>query len=93
MTLTHNETKELMDLVLRTRAADARLELNIDLKKRKRTEPEFYAGVLEHGPGMEYSSEQWFDFLSKIPSKLFFDDSRLTNKLSESQRAKLPPAF
>jgi hypothetical protein len=89
MTLSHNETKEIIDNILETPAEQARRVLNITLKKRNRAEPEFYAGVIAHGPGMKYTSEQWFSFFKKVPIRIFLDEPKLMNKLSDNQRALL----
>lgn len=89
MTLSCNETKRLIEIVLATPIQDARLGLNFALKDMNRTEPEFYAGVIEHGSGMSFTSEQWFDFFSKIPNRLFWRESKLMNRLSEVQRLRL----
>jgi hypothetical protein len=52
-------------------------------------EAEFCAGVSKHGKGMSYTSNQWFDFLSKVPNRLFRDEPWLMNKLTPSQRQHL----
>ena len=90
MTLSHDETKKLLKLIMSAPANRARQILNYEPKQLKRGETEFYAGVIEHGSGMGFSSEQWFDFFSKIPNRLFRDEDRLMRKLSESQRERIP---
>ncbi len=92
MTLSFHETKVLIDLVLDSSPAQARALLHNHLKSMKHSEPEFCAGVIEHGPSMRYSANQWFDLLSKIPSRALRDEARLMNKLSEAQRRNLPRA-
>ncbi len=91
MTLSYNETKEFIDFVLVHPMVNIRKRLNTQLKRRRLKEQEFYAGVMEHGKGMPYTSDQWFDFHSKIPDKLLRDDPDLMNKLSPRQREDLPP--
>ncbi len=91
MTLSYIETKTLKDFVLARPKEDIRIKLNRELKRRHTKEQEFYAGVMEHGKGMPYTSDQWFDFHSKIPDKLLREDPDLMNKLSPRQRESLPP--
>ena len=92
MTLSHDETKGLIELVLAADPERARDILNARLKIVGRGEPEFYAGIIEHGPTMKYTSDQWFDLLSRVPTRVLRDESKLMNKLSETQRQNLPPA-
>ena len=92
MTLSYDDTKVLIDLVLGVPKEDARRLLNQELRRRSWSEPEFYAGVVKHGRGMAYTGDQWFEFLSKIPNGILRDDSGLLEKLSERQRAELPAA-
>lgn len=89
MTLSHNETQRLIDLVLGYPREVARAQLHLEIGKANLSEPEFCAGIMEHGKGMSYKSEQWADFLSKIPNLLFRDERWLINKLSEKQRQQL----
>ncbi len=91
MTLSFYETKWLIDLVLRTEAAAALIALREELRETKRKEPEFYDGVILHGPGMIYSSDQWLDFHIKVPHWRLRDEKALMDKLSPSQREMLPP--
>jgi hypothetical protein len=92
MTLSYDETKDLIDLVLNTTAAYARDRLHENLRVLNHNEPEFYTGIIEHGPGMKLTSEQWFDLLSKLPARTLRNVSTIMNKLSKAQREKLPPA-
>ena len=92
MTLSHDDTKALIDLVLDVSKEDARRLLNQELMRRRWSEPEFYAGVVKHGRGMAYTGDQWFEFLSRIPNGMLREDSGLLSKLSEIQRRELPPA-
>ena len=89
MTLSYNETNKLIDLILTETWENARIALNVMLKNMNRKEPEFCMGVIEHGRGMSYTSEQWADFLSKVPNILFRDEHWLMNKLSPVQRQQL----
>ena len=89
MTLSYLDTKKLIQLVLERPTKTAWQALNRALKVMNSSEPEFYAGVIEHGMGLPFSSEQWFDFHSKIPDRLLRDHVELMNKLSPSQRKAL----
>lgn len=89
VTLSHDETKFLIDFVLETDKKKARGALHMVLIDMNRTEPEFYDGVLKHGPFMTYTAEQWFDFHSKISHWHLRDDPALMSKLSPAQQARL----
>ena len=89
MTLDYGKTLTLIQLVLKSPRQMARNDLHEELLRLRRTPPEFYAGVLEHGPRMKLTAEQWFDFFSKVPNKLFLGDPLLMEKLSPSQRERL----
>jgi hypothetical protein len=89
VTLSQTETKRLIDFVLSLPKDKARRMLHQELLKIQKREPEFVAGVLEYGRRMPYSSEQWFDFLSKVPNILFEDEHWLMSKLSQKQRQQL----
>lgn len=93
MTLSQSETEFLFNLVLSLPPNEVRDALFLELKYLQRQEPEFYMGVIEHHVHLQYTSEEWFDFLSKIPNRIFRDEIRIMNKLSEAQREKLPPTI
>ncbi len=90
MTLSYHETEVLIDLVLRFKKEEARKALHFQLDLMSYQEPEFYEGVIKHGPFMKYSSEQWFDFHFKVPHWRLREEKALMDKLSESQREQLP---
>ncbi len=54
-----------------------------------RTAPEFYDGVILHGPDMTYTSDQWFDFHQKVPHWRLQREERLIGKLTPRQRELL----
>lgn len=83
------ETKTLIDGVLNSDISLARKDLHLNLRKMGRGEPDFYYGVLDHCERLPYSSDQWLDFLMKIPVRILHDDPILMSKLSETQREKL----
>lgn len=89
MTLSHNETQRLINIVLAGSQNSARSILFKELKLTQRTEAEFCAGVIEHGPSMAYTPNQWFDFFTKIPNKLFQHETKLMNKLTPEQQERL----
>ncbi len=91
MTLSCDETKLLIERVLKWNASDATKKLHTALIFSKQTEQEFYAGIIEHGPGLKLSSEQWFELLSRITTWFLRSQLNLENILSEEQRRKLPP--
>ncbi len=79
----------MIDLVLKSAEGRAREDLHRSLVKIGRREPEFYGGVLSHCNRLPYSSDQWFEFLSKLTIRILHDDPILMNKLSPAQREKL----
>ena len=96
MTLSHNDIKDLIALVLAVPKETARTDLNTELKKKGWSEPQFYQGVLDHGPGMQYTAEEWFVFHARVPHFTLRDWQRdhrakkLMEKMSEQQRQQLP---
>lgn len=90
MTLTYSETKDLIELVLATKLSEVRQLVHSRLIVMNRSEPEFYAGIIEHGPGMNLRSDQWFDLLSKLPARMLRDAATLMDRLSRAEKAKLP---
>lgn len=92
MALNFEQTKVLISHVLSVEPRQARTALRYHLSQIDCQEPEFYESVIKHGPSMLFTSEEWFDFLSKIPTHVLRDERQLMNKLSESQREKLPSA-
>lgn len=82
MPLSYDETREFIDLILRTKKEDARTALHFDLVSTGHSEPEFYDGVIKHGPFMNYTADEWFDFHKKVPHWRLRDEPALMNKLS-----------
>lgn len=91
MALSYDQTKVLVKQILRASRDEARDILRLRLLELESREPEFYASVIKHEGGLPFSSEEWLDFFSKIPTQVFRDAPQLMNKLSESQRERLPP--
>jgi hypothetical protein len=89
MALSHDETKQFIDFVLNTDRKNAQEKLYQELTKANYTLPQFYDGVIEHGPFMNYTAEQWFDFHSKVPHWRLREESALMNKLSPHLRELL----
>ncbi len=83
------ETKILIDIVLSAspKAVEELLILNVKLLNR--TIQQFYDGVIRHGPSMDYTSDQWFDFHSKAPHWRLRDEKTLMDKLTPRQRENL----
>jgi hypothetical protein len=90
MALSYDQTKVLIEQILRLSQNEARDILRFRLLEFESREPEFYASVIKHEKGLPFSSDEWFDFLSKIPTRVFRNEPQLMNKLSESQRERLP---
>ncbi len=91
MTFSYDETKFVIDKVLDLPIESAEKGLKIVLEEFNRATPEFYEGVIKHGPKMPYTSDQWLDFLRKIPHWRLRDEKTLMDKLSPRQRSLLPP--
>ncbi len=93
MRMSYNETRELIDFVLKGDPKNVRILLHQTLKERGRTEAEFYAGIVEHSPAMGLSSSQWFEILSRLPNRLLRSQLNVSSLLSEEQLRHLPRAF
>lgn len=91
MTLSHDETRNLIELVLEDPRDQARSRLNDVLKLSKRSEGEFYAGIIEHGSSMKLTTDQWFELLSRLPNRMLRSQLDLQCILSEEHRKRLPP--
>jgi hypothetical protein len=90
MALSHEETKQFIDFVLNIDRGDAHEKLYRYLTKHGHTLPQFYDSVIQHGPYMNYTAEQWFDFHSKVPHWRLREEPALMNRLSQHQRELLP---
>ena len=91
MTLSHEQTKDLIEQFLKWDRNIAREQLHFTLIGMGSDEPEFYAGIITHGPGMRLPSDQWFELLSRLPNRLLRSQLRLDKILSEEHLLKLPP--
>ena len=91
MTLDFKETERLVRLFLGWQADDARELLHDELVLMGRSEVEFYAGIVAHGPAF-LTSEQWFELLSRIRNKILRSQLDLQKILSSEQLRKLPPS-
>ncbi len=89
MTLEYVPTQFIIDLVLEVMPAQAADKVNMALKKMDRTRPEFYEGVIKHGPFMTYTSAQWLDFHRKVPHWRLRAAKALMDKLSPRHREVL----
>lgn len=89
MTLSFEDTKALIFRLLDWKIEEARLLLHQALAVSERTEAEFYAGIVEHGPTI-LTSDQWVELLSRLPIKLLWSQLDLDRILSKEQRRKLP---
>ncbi|PWU17259.1 MAG: hypothetical protein C5B49_09255 [Bdellovibrio sp.] len=93
MTPSYNDTKAMIDLILKSESADARTALFVALAAIGRNDAEFYAGIVAHASGMGLSGDQWLDLLSKLPNRLLRSQLSLNRILSEEQLKRLPPAI
>lgn len=89
MTLSFDQTRFLIDVVLSAKNGEALASLNETLTEIGRSAPEFYEGVISHGPFMNYTSDQWLDFHLKVPHWRLRDEKPLMDKLSAKQRSML----
>lgn len=87
--MNYQETEELIEFVLTAKRQTVWERLNDRIVQSERSIPEFYEGVLKHGPKMSYTNDQWFDFLRKIPLWRLLEDKGLMDKLSPNQREQL----
>lgn len=86
MKMTFNETETAIKNILEADKADATLVLNTLLQNIEKNVGQFYDGVIEHGPKMGITDEQWFDFHNKINHWRLRQDKRLMDKLSARHR-------
>lgn len=93
MTLEFDLTKVLIDQILKSARDKAYSILLFELEQINRTVPEFYEGVIKHGPTMPYTSDEWLDFHLKVPHWRLLDDKGLMDKLSEKQLEILAQAI
>ena len=93
MILSRDQTSELFNLVLSLPLETVRGALHNKLRAIHRTEPEFYASVIKYAQNFNFNSDQWFDFLSKIPNRVFRDEMNIMRMLSENQLTRLPPTI
>ena len=92
ITLRYEQTKFLIFFVL-DYPLDSQLreKLYLELKRIKSNEGQFYAGIIEHGPHMKLTSDQWFKLLSRLPNRILRSELPLKRILSLQQLAGLPP--
>lgn len=90
MTLSYNETIELIDVILKSSRENARTILFEILNSRGRKETEFYAGIIEHKKGLNLTTDQWFELLCLFPKRLLYLELEIENLLSQEQLRKLP---
>ena len=89
--LNFEETKNLVNLVLSHSATDARSILFNTLKLDRKTEGQFYDGIVKHHRGLNLSNQEWFDLFSRLPNRLLRSNFNLHQVLSEEQIRRLPP--
>lgn len=89
VTCNYDETKLLIGLVLQAKRDLVSEQLFNALAGMKHDHPEFYDGVIKHSPGMPLTSDQWLDFLLKVPHWRLLEEKALIDKLSPHQRGIL----
>lgn len=90
--LGYEQTKILLALVLKqSRDKKIREDLYRYLNRINSNEGQFYAGIVKHGPHMKLTSEQWFELLSCLRTKMLRSELSLGKILSPRQIKKLPP--
>lgn len=75
-----------MQLTLNTPKHQWFERLGARLKSYNRSFPEFFDGVIAHGDDIALTSDQWLEFLLKVPHWRLLREKALLNKLSPNQR-------
>lgn len=91
MALSFEETKRIIEKVLKVSDPnETRILVHTELNLMNRPVPEFYDGVILHGPKMtDYTSGQWLDFHLKISHWRLLAEKSLMDKLSPMHRELL----
>ncbi len=76
-------------MILEQNQTEAREKLHIELCKMSQTEPQFCQAILDYLPRLNYTAEQWFNLLLRIPNQLLFRDPILIRKLTPEHRTRL----
>ena len=89
--LEYKYTKILIFLILNhSEEKRMRVDLHFELKRLERNEGQFYMGIVEHGPYMKLTSEQWFKLPSCFRAKILRSELPLRKILSSRQIKELP---
>lgn len=89
--MTYNETQSYINLVLNHPSDISRTILYSALTNKNHTEAQFCQAIIEHAPGMNLTTEQWFELLSRLPNRMLRSQLNLPGLISEEQIKKLPP--
>jgi hypothetical protein len=84
-------TKELVNLVLRRPPDTARQDLYLALIQANSNEGQFYEGIIYHRRGLQLTTDEWFDLLTRLPNRFLRSGLDLNGLLSEEQLRRLPP--
>jgi hypothetical protein len=90
-TISFEDTKNLIDLILSRPLEVARQDLHLSLVRLNLTEGQFYAGIIKHAPAMRLTTDSWFELLCRLPNRILRSDLDLRGLLSEEQLKRLPP--
>lgn len=82
MTLDFPETRRLIIIVLKADKETVTSRLKSSLDALQNSFPEFYEGVITHGPFMDFTSDEWFDFHKKVPHWGLRAEDSLMKKLT-----------
>jgi hypothetical protein len=89
--LPFDQTNYFVHLVLSQPVESARQDLYLDLASIDANEGQFYQGIIKHKAGLQLTTDQWFELLSRLPIRILRSDLDLRGLLSEEQISRLPP--
>lgn len=84
--MTIHETQDLIQAVLRCDKSDVIARLNARLKDCRASHQQFYSAIIMFGQRLDFSSEQWLDFLIKLPHWRLLAEKSIVNRLSPNQK-------
>ena len=91
MTISQNDTKKFIDLVLEGQRIESRSKLRDALRIESFNEGQFYDGIVRHGSHLGLSADQWFELMCRLPNRILRSQLNLSRFLSEEQLKQLPP--
>ena len=89
MKMSQADTLKYIMYLINHPESEARKALFLELRKTEFNEAEFVNSVIEHGASFQLKPGQWFEFILRIPNRLYRHEKWLTDRLTPAQRKKL----